>query len=145
MIGLKQMKPNDFTITIENDIKQIQDVAEHLESFGNANHISPKIVYQLNLSVDEILTNIITYGFSDSESHDITVSLSCSKSEVTIQIIDDGQQFDPLSYTPEGVEDELEDRPIGGLGIHLVKTMMDEIQYERINNENKTTIIKYIS
>lgn len=145
MIGLKQMKPNDFTITIENDIKQIQDVAEHLESFGNLNHISPKIVYQLNLSVDEILTNIITYGFADSVSHDITVSLSCSKSEVTIEIIDDGQPFDPLSYTPEGVGDDLEDRPIGGLGIHLVKTMMDEIQYERINNENKTTIIKHIS
>lgn len=139
------MASKDFMITIENDIEQIQDVLEQLEEFGKIHKISPKTIYQLNLSVDEILTNIISYAFENDDENDIDVSFNCEGKQIIIKVSDEGGAFNPLDFETQDLDTNLEDREVGGLGIYLVKSMMDDLQYQREKNKNIVTMTKSIS
>jgi serine/threonine-protein kinase RsbW len=138
------MTTKDFDITIENDIEQIQGVIEQLNAFGRVHKISPKIIYQLSLSIDEILTNIMSYGYEE-EDREIDVRISFKDNSVNIQFSDDGKAFNPTEFSPPDMDTDLEERELGGLGIHLVKSMMDSIDYKREKNKNILILTKKVA
>jgi anti-sigma regulatory factor (Ser/Thr protein kinase) len=100
-------------------------------------------MHDVNLAVEEILTNIISYGYTDNrEEHEIKVSVSVQPGEVRVDVEDDGQPFNPLEAPEPDTTKPLEERTAGGLGIHLVRQLMDDLDYKRQGDRNLLSIKK---
>ena len=93
-------------------------------------------MFAVDLAIDEVVTNVISYGFGDAAEHLIQVRLVLNSGELTLEVEDDGKPFDPLCQPPPNLTLALEDRPIGGLGIHLVRNLMDCTEYRRQHDRN---------
>ena len=92
--------------------------------------------------LEELVLNVVNHG-SAGGAGEIAIELLSDAEAVTIEIIDDGKPFDPLTDAPDpDTESSIEDRAVGGLGIHLVRTMMDEVSYRREENRNHMILVK---
>ena len=131
-------------ISIENKIENLKEVAGFVEKFGEDNHLDNKIVFDLNLILDELVTNIIHYSYNDNEKHLINISLEKTENDIKIKIIDDGKEFNPVQKEEADINLSLEEREIGGLGIHIVRHKTDNILYERKNNQNILSLFKKV-
>ena len=100
---------------------------------------------KINMVFDELLANVINYAYSDEKAHSIDIAISCTDGQLAIDITDDGAPFNPFTREDPDTTLSLEDRDIGGLGIHLVKNTMDETLYQRRNNRNTVTLIKNLN
>jgi anti-sigma regulatory factor (Ser/Thr protein kinase) len=95
--------------------------------------------------LEELITNTIFYAYRDKKKHDITIDFMLENDTLRIRLEDDGMEFNPLlSDEPEDLDKPVEDRKIGGLGIHFVKKLMDNVDYHRYENKNILTLIKKI-
>ena len=131
------------SIKIINDLKQITAAIEWFEVFALENKIPFAIIQKINIALDEILNNIISYGYKDKEVHEIEVGIELRSARLIIIINDDGMPFNPFKNDPPDTMLSVEERMIGGLGIHLVKKLMDEYEYKRHINKNIITLIKH--
>lgn len=123
-------------ITLRNDLEELGRVGELLRAFGVQHGLPQKAVQDCSLALDEILTNIVSYGFPDGAVHEIHVLVEAVSSAITLRIDDDGVAFDPTSVAAPNLETPLETRPPGGLGIHFVRTLMHELRYRREGSRN---------
>jgi anti-sigma regulatory factor (Ser/Thr protein kinase) len=94
------------------------------------------------LCLEEHITNVIQYGFGDSGLHEIVVSLALDQDCLVVEVKDDGKAFDPLKNPEVNTSVPLEKRPVGGLGIHLMRRFMDELKYRRTSGQNVLTMRK---
>ncbi|MCY4370730.1 MAG: ATP-binding protein [bacterium] len=120
----------------ETDAEVVSRISESLEDIGQDQEWPPKLVYLVNLSVEEFGLNALTHGRKHGlDEFEITIS---SDSElITIELSDNGAAFDPMNDAPEpDFETPLESRPIGGLGIYLIKKMVDAMEYRRDYDRN---------
>ncbi|MCY4498969.1 MAG: ATP-binding protein [Rhodospirillaceae bacterium] len=113
-----------------------------MEEFCAARDLSPAIAYAINLSIDELLTNTINYGYDDGARHRIDIAVHMDGSVIVVEITDDAKPFDPSGVAQPDTDIPLEDRPVGGLGIHLVREMMDGFRYRRSGEHNIVTFTK---
>ena len=121
------------------DLPRIQTA---IGEFSQEQDWPPDIEFQVDLVLEELVLNVVNYGSGGREG-EIKIELVSEAEMVTIQIIDDGRPFDPLTDAPEpDTESSIEDRAVGGLGIHLVRTMMDEVSYRREENKNHMRLVK---
>lgn len=129
------------SIAIGNTIGEMTKVVDLVDRFGEAHRIPRTISNDLNLCLDELLNNTISYGYDDNGLHSIVVTLTLTDGRLIAEIQDDGKPFDPREATsaPKG---GLQSRGIGGLGLHFVKTLMDEVGYMRADRKNVVTIAK---
>ena len=133
-------------LSFTNDLAEISRLAEAIEAFGVQYGLSAPDIYKVNLVLDELLTNLISYGYPDGQQHLIRLRLSLANDRLTAVLIDDALPFDPLSEAkPAVLEGSLEERPIGGLGLHFVRTLMDEVSYQRAGQYNQLTLVKSIA
>jgi len=123
-------------LSIENKIENLNKLAEFVENFGEENKLSPKNIFELNLILDELITNIISYAYKDDANHIIELEINLENDELKIQLIDDGKEFNPLEKEDVKLDEDLDERKIGGLGIHIVKEKSDQIDYKRESNKN---------
>lgn len=124
------------------DLDELRRVAEAAEELGLQEDWSPALVHQVDLAIEEFGNNIVRHGLAGGPG-EIEITLTSDAEAIMIEISDDGQPFNPLKDAPKpDLEAALEDRPIGGLGIHLVLTMMDEMHYRRENERNHLTLVK---
>ena len=131
-------------LSIENKIKNLEKVAEFIEQFCAENNLSPKISFELNLVLDELVTNIIHYAYADKETHLIDLIIEKGLDEVKMKVIDDGHEFNPLERADPKTDISLQDRSVGGLGIFFVKQKVDKVAYLREEDKNILTLIKKI-
>ncbi len=131
-------------IIINNKISEIGKVIEVIEALGDEKDLPLKDVFDITLSLDELLTNVISYAYDDQKSHEIEVRLLLDNDFIKIEIVDDGKPFNPLEMDDPDLNLDLDDMEIGGLGIHLVKKKMDELLYERTEHKNILTMKKII-
>src|SRR5262245_38954927 len=129
-------------IVIGNTIAEMKNVVDSVDRFGTAHRIPQAVINDLNLCLDELLHNTISYGYEDQEPHSIVVSLSLADGLLIAEVRDDAKPFDPRKANPAAPEGTLQSRRIGGLGVHFVKTLMDEIGYTRVGRHNVVKIIK---
>jgi len=134
----------EATITLKNDVKDLGRLAEFFEQLGESWFLAPDIIMAVNLSLEEAVSNIIFYAWPDSKEHLIDLKIKYYEKALTIILSDDGKPFDPTKREEPDINLPIEERPIGGLGIHLIKRLMDGITYARKGNRNQLTLIKNI-
>ena len=138
------MSKEATSFKLKNALTELDALFQHIEQFGHSHGLPKKQIFQINLALDELFTNIVSYGFPDGNSHWIDFKLRLENNEVVIHIEDNGIPFDPVSAPTSGSVPPLEKCKIGGLGLHIVKKMMDEIAYERRGDKNIITIKKLV-
>lgn len=133
-----------LTLEVRNSLAAIAPASEAAEAWLQQSHPSPEAVFFLMLAIEELVTNCMKYGYDDVREHIIVIVLSVADSALTMIVIDDGHPFDPLSVPPPNLSLDIQDRPIGGLGIFLLRELADRITYERRDNRNRLTLTKRI-
>ncbi|MCR6632707.1 MAG: SpoIIE family protein phosphatase [Magnetospirillum sp.] len=130
-------------VTIGNDLDELGRLAAVVDDFVEKNGLPERISFNLNLCLDELITNIVSYGYDNDQHHDIHVRLGLEDGVLMCQIIDDAKEYDPFVEAPEpDLDAEVDDRPIGGLGVFLVKEFMDRTEYRREGDRNVVTLWK---
>ena len=131
-----------FDIDIRNELPEIKRVTEAFEEYAEKVGIPTPITMKVNLVFDELLNNIISYGYPESGEHKISIRVEKSPDRLLIVVEDHGVPFNPFTQADVDTDLSVDDREIGGLGIHLVKNVMDEFSYERHLDTNVVTLIK---
>lgn len=131
-------------IEVPATIESIEVVAQYLEQCLEQADIPLMDMTRIQLAVEEAVTNVVTHGY-ENPGGKVSVSCVSSPELVTITITDNGPAFDPTKIPPADVTADLDHRNIGGLGVHLIRSVMDEISYNREMDENHLTLVKHIS
>ncbi len=134
--------PDPLELTIENDLAQLAVVKDQVDSFAKRENLSRDVVFAAKLVLEELLTNTISYGYDDKSVHFIEIRLAVRGDQLIIGTVDDGLAFDPRTAKEPNIESSLKDRAIGGLGVHLVKTLMDRVEYWHKDGKNHVTLRK---
>ena len=129
-------------LSLVNDLREIGAAAAKIDAFCEAQGISSQIAYAVNLSIDEILTNTISYGYDDDAEHRIDLTFRVDGETLAVVIVDDGRPFDSSTEREPDVDASLEERALGGLGLFLVQQMMDDVAYRRTDDRNVITLRK---
>jgi anti-sigma regulatory factor (Ser/Thr protein kinase) len=127
---------NQYTTLIRNNANDLIKSSKEVNKFLESQLVSSKIVYKVNLVLEEILTNIIKYAFDDEGEHDIRVLLVLEDTGLIIEFVDDGQEFNPLSVPPPRMKESILESTEGGLGLHLVRQAVESIEYHRDKGRN---------
>jgi serine/threonine-protein kinase RsbW len=127
---------------IANRWEEMPGIVEMVEQFG-AEHACPgPVINDVNVALDEVLSNIISYGYEDGVQSEILVRLDYRPGEVLVEIEDAGKPFDPLKAPVPDLALPLDERPVGGLGIHFIKSLMDEVAYAHVDGKNRLRLRK---
>jgi anti-sigma regulatory factor (Ser/Thr protein kinase) len=124
------------TISIANENGQVAEAIARMEKFRERNNIGEYAFTGLDLALDEVLTNVISYAFRDGARHWIDIEFGLSGERLSIEIRDNGIPFNPLDLPPPKLDGDLGERHVGGLGMHFVRNIADEITYRRDANWN---------
>jgi anti-sigma regulatory factor (Ser/Thr protein kinase) len=135
---------SDLSIRLSNRFGELARLKEALRNYCEFRELPSNIVFALTLSLDEVVTNVMSYGYDDHDEHHIDVTLRSGHGVIEITVEDDGKPFDPLEYRIPDLKCPIDERPVGGLGIHLVKTYMNELEYRRVGGKNRLTMRKNI-
>ena len=132
-----------LSLTMGFEAAELPRIQSAIGEFSREQDWPPDIEFQVDLVLEELVLNVVHHGSSDGEEGEIRIELLSDDDAVVIQIVDDGRPFDPLTDAPEpDTESGIEDRAVGGLGIHLVRTMMDEVTYRREEDKNHMRLLK---
>ena len=139
------MQTCHYCFELAGDLSELNTLCWHLDECGNKLELPQRCRIELNLSLDELFTNIISYGFEDASEHQIRFSLSKVGDTLVVEVEDDGMPFNPLDAAAPEADRDLEAINVGGLGIHLMKKMVDDIDYQRVAGKNKLTLRKCVA
>jgi serine/threonine-protein kinase RsbW len=132
-------------LRLANDLAGLAGLAERVEGFGAAQGLSANVVNALNVVLDEAVSNAINHGYDAGVRGEIAVRLCRAGDGVLLEVEDDGRPFDPLQTPPPDLSLPLERRPIGGLGVHLIRNLMDEVSYARVGGRNVLKMVKHLA
>ena len=127
-------------ITTKNDLAELGRLSGEIEVFLQRAGAGAAGIYATNLALEEMFTNIVKYGYDDTLTHEILVSLHVESDNIILVLEDDGHEFNPLTVPAPDVSLPLAKRKIGGLGIHIVRRMVENMDYRRANNRNILTL-----
>jgi serine/threonine-protein kinase RsbW len=141
------VKNHQLDLAVADNLSEIPRIADRVETFCAEAGIPPALCYHINLALEELLTNTISYGFDakpdrESQDHAIELRIRIEGEEVVIELTDNARPFDPTKASAPDLDASIEDRLVGGLGVYLVKTVMDEVQYRRDGGRNRVTLKK---
>ena len=127
-------------LTVRAKLPALAAIADFLEE--TLAESGDEMVFAVQLAVDEACSNTILYGYPDGEAGTITVTCTVDDDVVSVIITDDGVAFDPLSAPPPLLDIPAEERPIGGLGVHFIRSVMDSVSYARTGDRNVLSMEK---
>ena len=135
---------DSLAIELDNELAEIERFEGEFQAFATRHGLAPRAIGQIWLAFDELLTNTVSYGFPEGGRHKISVRLDIEGDCFTAELVDDGVAFDPLAAGEPDLDAELEEREIGGLGIHFVRVVMDSVDYRREKDQNRLLMTKRI-
>ena len=136
---------SEIEARISNRLDELPRVAAAVERFGLQHLVPSAVINDLHVALDEILCNIISYGFAPGERSEVLVRLRLNGGEIVAEIEDAGRPFDPLQAPPLDLSASLRDRKVGGLGIHFVTRLMDDVVYARVAGRNRLRLSKRLA
>jgi anti-sigma regulatory factor (Ser/Thr protein kinase) len=125
-----------MALELRRDLADLQILVERLEQFAERHGLADTMLSSMTLALEEAVTNVIHYGFDDDDGAMIRIEITCDAGGLTAVIEDNGRAFDPLQATAPDVTAPLEEREVGGLGIMLIRKLMDEVRYARHGSRN---------
>ena len=131
-----------LNITFRNDIAEISRLAGFIDEVAEKVSLPMDMVFSLNLVLEEAVTNVIMYAYPKEEHEFIYLSADIQDGSLVFVLTDSGKEFDPTLMPDADISLSAEDRQIGGLGIFLIRQIMNEVKYERIDNKNVLTLEK---
>src|SRR5690349_11626121 len=129
-------------ICIESRRAELARVVSLAVQFGAENRLPDAVVNDIQVALDEALSNVLAYGYEAPGGGTIVVRLAHQDGEVCIEVEDDGRAFDPLQVPPPDLTADLAERQVGGLGIHFVRSLMDTVSYDRRGCKNLLRLTK---
>ncbi len=138
------METKILSFSLKNDKSELDTLSQKVEKLGKSLRLSEKCIMEINLVLDELFTNIISYGFRDDLEHQVKIQIMRENGTLALCVEDDGIPFNPLETKEIELPRDIEDYNSGGLGLHLVKKVMDQVCYERYEGKNKLTLKKAI-
>lgn len=133
---------DQLALRVRNDFAEIPVANEAVSRWLANRHAPPAADYLANLAIEELITNCIKYGYDDAGEHIIEIELKLAANELVLTVTDDGHPFNPLELPETDTSLPVEEQPIGGLGIHLLRKMSDRIEYARVAGKNRLTVRK---
>lgn len=130
------------SIILANEISEISRLNEFIEELGEVFSLSPDIVFNLNLVLEEAVVNIINYAYPKEDHQYIYLSAKMNDGSIVLVLTDTGKEFDPTAAPEADITLSADERQIGGLGIFLIRQIMNEVKYERIEGKNVLTLAK---
>ena len=131
-------------LTLPNDIKTIPQLSEFIEVIGEELEMEMSMIMSLNLALEEAVVNVMDYAYAPGTTGEVCIEAIGNKSQIEFILSDSGIPFDPTKKAEVDTTLSAEERPIGGLGIHLVREIMDAVSYEYKDNKNILTLSKKI-
>jgi anti-sigma regulatory factor (Ser/Thr protein kinase) len=131
-----------LVIELYSELSDITRLAGQVEMFGVRNDVPELAIAHINLALDELLTNSMSHGVVDPASHRIQVTLRLEDGRLLVEVLDNGKPFAPFERADPDLTRSLEEREIGGLGIFFVRKLMDHVDYQHVNGQNRVTLIK---
>ena len=133
---------NFRSVVLKNNIEEIRTMSAFLEEIYTELNLSMENAFNINLAIEEAVTNIILYAYPQGEEHDFILSAEHAGNQLTFKLIDSGKEFDPTARPDADITLSLEDRPIGGLGIFFMRKIMKTVEYQRVDGKNILTMVK---
>lgn len=134
----------ELRLLLANDLDELPAAADHIVSFLEQHDCPSEVVFAANLAAEELFTNIVKYGYDDTARHEVSFLLSLAPGLLTIEVRDDGHEFNPFEQPAPDTSLPIEQRDIGGLGIHFVKNLLDSFSYQRRDGYNIVTLTKKV-
>ena len=131
---------DELQVSLSPRLSAVRGLAQMVEEFGDANALPDQQVYMINLALDELITNMVTYGLRGVDRPKIEITLQVTDTMLSLYMVDNGQKFDPTESRKPDLSSPVDERPIGGLGLHLIKTFADRVQYEYSEGRNRLTL-----
>jgi anti-sigma regulatory factor (Ser/Thr protein kinase) len=129
-------------LVIRNDLSEIAIARDALDQLGGELGVPARAVMQLQVALDELVSNVVKYSWPDGGKHELLVRITVNETGVSLDIFDDGQPFDPRGVPePAAAPQGQRPRP-GGVGIHMIKKLVDHFDYERVDGRNHTKLTK---
>jgi anti-sigma regulatory factor (Ser/Thr protein kinase) len=131
-------------LMITNRVEELNVLAAKIEELVEQWELPMSLTINLNLVLEEAVSNVIFYAYPTDEEHTITIAFSLADKELTVVIEDEGIPFDPTKLKKPDINLSADERPIGGLGIFLISKIMDNVSYKRVEGKNSLTLKKKI-
>ena len=132
-------------LVIKNDISEISKLATFIGELSEELNFTPELNFNLNLVLEEAVSNVILYAYSKEVQKEITLLANISDNNLIFVLTDSGKEFDPTKVPDADVTLSAEEREIGGLGIFLIRQIMDTVEYQRIGGKNVLTMRKQLN
>lgn len=136
--------PDQLALELMPNITELARLNTAIDAFGQGHDWSPKTLFQVKLALEEAVTNILSYGFDGQQTQLIWLKVVQEGRLLSIVLTDNGTPFDPLERPPPDLDSNLEDRMVGGLGVYLIRQMMDNVSYQRQDGCNKLCMMKNV-
>jgi serine/threonine-protein kinase RsbW len=141
----KALNISENELTISSSTNNLTVVREFIESFGKEIHLSKREISHISLAVDEACTNIIKHAYKNNKNEKIKIKIKFKNNKLSIKLIDKGYKFDPQIIPEPNVAESQKNKKGGGLGMFLMKKLMDEVKYKSNGKSNELTLIKYVA
>ena len=128
--------PTTHRLTLRNSVDQLAQLPPFIEKAIASSKLDPVVTGSINLALEEAVANVIMYAYPEGTEGEVGLDASVGEHSLTFTITDRGKAFDPTAKEEVDINQSLEDRPIGGLGIHIIRQIMDSVRYERIGDRN---------
>jgi anti-sigma regulatory factor (Ser/Thr protein kinase) len=123
----------------------LAELAGWVAQFSHSARLPKEVAFALDLALTEWVTNVRDYGYGNGCSGSIAIQLAATLSSVSAEVSDDAAPFNPLDRPEVDTTLPMEDKPIGGLGIHMIRKFMDELSYDRVEGKNRLAMKKYFA
>ena len=130
------------SIVLANEISEICKLNDFIEDIGQEFDIAPDVLFNINLVLEEAIVNIINYAYRKENHEFIYLSACMHEGAIVLVLTDTGKAFDPTAAPDADISLSADERQIGGLGIFLIRQIMNEVKYERIDGKNILTLEK---
>lgn len=135
---------DQLELTLANRRSEVARLQDQLESFARQHSLAERVLHDVQLALEEHLTNLLSHGYDDKLEHQIRVCVQLSATDLRVEVEDDGHPFNPLKRPAPDFSKPIEERPVGGLGIHMMRKSLDGMEYRRADGKNILVMIKRI-
>ena len=135
---------DQFELTLLNRRPEIARAQDELERFATRHALPNRPLHDVQLAMEEHLTNVVNHAYQDEQEHRIKVRFMFKRPELRIEVEDDGRPFNPLEHPTPDLSVPLDQRPVGGVGVHMMRKSLDGLEYRREKERNILVMVKRI-